>query len=271
MDCGEGVQRQVLAQGIGLNKEMTVLVTHLHGDHVTGLLGLLQTMGMAQRRRPLRVVGPPKLLDWLKVTSELLHVGLTFPIEFHPAREGVVLRHGAFKVRAARAQHSVEAYSYLVEEISRPGEFFPGKAKRLGVPEGKLWSRLQKGRSILIGEKKVTPAQVTGTPRPGRKVGYSGDTRPTPRLARFFRGCDLLIFDSTFQGKDWEKAVDRKHSTCVEAAELAKKARVSRLALTHFSARYSTVSPLVKEAKAIFLNTFAASDGMKVDVDYPGS
>ncbi len=271
MDCGEGVQRQVLSQGIGLNKQMTILVTHLHGDHVTGLLGLLQTMSLAQRRKPLNIVGPPPLLKWLKVTSELLHIGLTFPIDFVPARQGIVLRSKQFRVKATKALHSVEAYSYVVEELSRPGIFYPKKAKKLGIPEGKLWSRLQKGRKVKIGGKVVIPSEVTGPHRPGRKVGYSGDTRPSSRLARFFSGCDLLIFDSTFQGKDREKAVERKHSTCLEAAEVARSARVKRLALTHFSARYRSVASLVKEARGVFPNTFAAADGMRVEVDYPSS
>ena len=271
MDCGEGVQRQVIQSGIGLNKETTILITHLHGDHVTGLLGLLQTMALAQRRKELRIVGPSTLKRWLDVTSKMLHIGLTFPIEFSAARSGVVLRTRGFTVKAAKARHSVEAYSYLLEERGRPGEFHPERAKALGVPEGKLWSRLQKGRSVTVGERRVAPSDVTGRPRPGRRVGYSGDTRPSPRLMRFFKGCDLLIFDSTFKGGDRDKAVERMHSTCVEAAELARGALAKRLALTHFSARYRTASPLVREARRVFKDSFAASDGMKVEVSYPPS
>ena len=271
MDCGEGVQRQVLSEGIGLNKDTTILITHLHGDHVTGLLGLLQTMSLAQRRKPLRVVGPPKLLRWLQVTAELLRIGLTFPIEFSEAKQGTVLNLKPFRIRAAKALHSVEAYSYVVEERNRPGVFYPKRAKALGVPEGKLWSKLQSGRAVTINGMKVEPSQVTGPARPGRRIGYSGDTRPSTGLARFFSRCDLLIFDSTFRGADRDKAVERKHSTCLEAAALAKKARAKKLVLTHFSARYRSVSPLVKEARRVFPNTLAAADGMKVEVDYPAS
>jgi ribonuclease Z len=269
MDCGEGVQRRVLSESLGLGSDMTILITHLHGDHVTGLLGLLQTMSLAQRRKPLNVVGPEKLLKWLEVTAKLLHIGLTFPIRFSAAKPGVVLRTGGFRIRAARAAHSVEAFSYLVEEPGRPGIFYPERAKSLGVPEGKLWSRLQKGRSITLGGKRVEPFEVTGPPRPGRKIGYSGDTRPTARLARFFSGCDLLIFDSTFKNSDREKAIERKHSTSLEAADLARKANVRRLVLTHFSARYTSVSGLVREARMVFPNTIAASDGLSVEVAYP--
>jgi len=269
MDCGEGVQRRALSESLGLGSDMTILITHLHGDHVTGLLGLLQTMSLAQRRKPLNLVGPQKLLKWLEVTADLLHIGLTFPIHFSTAEPGVVLRTGGFRIRAARAAHSVEAFSYLVEEFRRPGIFHPERAKSLGVPEGKLWSRLQKGRSITLGGKRVEPLEVTGPPRPGRKIGYSGDTRPTSRLARFFSGCDLLIFDSTFRDSDRDKAVERKHTTSLEAAELAKKAKARQLVLTHFSARYTSVSSLVREARMVFPNTIAASDGLSIEVAYP--
>lgn len=271
MDCGEGVQRQIMSAGIGLNRPTTILVTHLHGDHVTGLLGLLQTMGMAQRSRPLTVVGPGALSKWLEVTSRLLNMGLTFPLQFVAAKAGKVIHTQDFDIRATRADHSVESYAYLVEEKPRPGIFFPQRARKLGIPEGKLWSRLQKGRAVRVNGRRITPSKVVGQRRPGRSIGYSGDTRPSSRLARFFSGCDLLIFDSTYQESDRDKAVERKHSTAGEAAHLAKTARVRRLALTHFSARYQNTSQLVKEAKAVFPNTVAANDGMKLEVDYPDS
>jgi len=121
-----------------------------------------------------------------------------------------------------------------------------------------------------VNGRTVRPNEVLGARREGRSVGYSGDTRPSPTLARLFAGADLLIFDSTFSAEDADKAVERKHSTCVEAAELAKKARVRRLALTHFSARYRNVSRLVREAREVFPETFAAGDGMSVDVPAKG-
>jgi ribonuclease Z len=271
MDCGEGVQRQVMSAGIGLNRPTTILITHLHGDHVTGLLGLLQTMGMAQRSRPLTVVGPVALSKWLDVTSRLLNIGLTFPLKFVTAHSGTVLRTQDFVIRAARADHSVESFAYLVSEKPRPGTFFPQKARRLGIPEGKLWSRLQKGRKVLLNGRTIDPSKVVGPQRPGRSIGYSGDTRPTNRLTRFFSGCDLLIFDSTYQERDRDKAVERKHSTAREAALLAKKAKARSLVLTHFSARYQNASVLVKEARAVFPRAVAAHDGMKLEVSYPVS
>lgn len=270
-DCGEGAQRQLLKYGPGLNRDTAVLITHLHGDHVTGILGLLQTMSLAQRTRELTIVGPSDLSKWLELTSEILHIGLTFEVRFVPARRGAVLKRREYTVRCEEADHSIEAYSYLLEEKQRPGEFHPERARALGIPEGRLWSRLQKGRAVLYDGRKIAPREVVGPPRQGRRVGYSGDTRPTSRLTRFFNGCDLLVFDSTFSTRDRDKAVERKHSTAAEAASLALACGAKTLVLTHFSARYKSVSQLVREARSIFPNTLAARDGLRIDVGYPDS
>ena len=269
LDCGEGIQRQLLKLRLGLNHDTTILITHLHGDHVTGLLGLLQTMSLAQRTKPVTIVAPEGLSKWLKLTYETLHIGLTFEIRFVPAKSGRVLRSRDFDFRATRADHSIEAFSYVVQEHDRPGVFFPQKARRLGIPEGKLWSRLQRGRAVKIGGRLFRPGEVMGPTRPGRRMGYSGDTRPSKRLTRFFLGCDLLVFDSTFASKDKHRAVERKHSTSPEAARVALEAHARRLVLTHFSARYRSVSALVREARTIFPGALAASDGLRLEVGYP--
>ena len=266
MDCGEGTQRSFVEHGLGINREMVVLITHLHGDHVNGLLGLLQTMSMSQRGKRLTIVGPAGLYQWVKASMRMLHIGLSFDLEFVAARPGVVLRRDAYQVRCGRATHSVEAWSYVFEEAPRPGVFDSAKALALGVPKGRKWSTLQHGRSVKVDRRVVRPSEVLGGRRLGRKVGYSGDTRPSVSLARLFKGVDLLIFDSTFAAKDADKARDRKHSTAVEAATLAKAAGARRLALTHFSARYRDVSSLVKQARKVFSETFAARDGMFVEV-----
>lgn len=266
MDCGEGTQVRFVRYGLGLNRDMLVLITHLHGDHVNGLLGLLQTMSMSQRMRTLTIVAPQALFDWLQVTTRLLHIGLSFQVLMVPVRPGVVFRGRDFRIRAARADHSIEAWSYVFEELPRPGVFNPKKALALGIPEGKKWSSLQRGRSVVVKGKKILPSQVLGPKRPGRRVGYSGDTRPTRTLVRFFAGVDLLIFDSTFASKDQDKAVERRHSTAAEAAHMAKDAGARELALTHFSARYRRTNQLLREAKKVFEQTVAAKDGLVVEV-----
>ena len=215
MDCGEGTQRSFVEHGLGINREMVVLITHLHGDHVNGLLGLLQTMSMSQRGRKLTLVGPSGLFEWVRASMEMLHIGLSFDLQFVAAKPGVVLKREAYRICCARAKHSIEAWSYVFEETPRPGVFDSKKAVALGVPEGRKWSSLQHGRSVLVEGKTIRPGEVLGPKRHGRSVGYSGDTRPSATLARFFSGADLLIFDSTFAARDADKAADRKHSTSV--------------------------------------------------------
>jgi len=185
MDCGEGTQKAFVEYGLGINREMVVLITHLHGDHVNGLLGLLQTMSMSQRGKKLTLVGPKELHSWAKVSMEMLHIGLTFDLEFVTARPGLVVSRDGYQVRCAPARHSVEAYSYVFEETPRPGVFDSSKALALGIPEGKKWSALQHGRSVVVGGRKFRPAEVLGPRRPGRSVGCSGDTRQSAALGRF--------------------------------------------------------------------------------------
>jgi ribonuclease Z len=197
---------------------------------------------------------------------KVLHIGLTFDVRFVPVRSGIVYRGKDFRVRAARADHSIESWSFVFEELPRPGVFYPQRALELGVPEGKKWSTLQRGRSVAVGGTRVTPGEVLGPKRRGRSIGYSGDTRPSGRLAKFFSGVDLLIFDSTFSSRHADLALERKHSTSVEAARLAKEAGAKRLVLTHFSARYRRVDPLLTEAQKIFPETVAAQDGLAIEV-----
>ena len=162
----------------------------------------------------------------------------------------------------------MDTFAFLLEEHTRPGVFDPEKAKRLGMQEGRKWSSLQHGRTVVVGGKRFRPADVMGERRAGRKVGYSGDTRPTESLARFFRGSDLLIFDSTFSPDDQDKAKERMHSTSVEAAELAQRADVRKLVLTHFSARYKRIESLLREARKVMPETVAAADGLTIEVPY---
>jgi ribonuclease Z len=269
MDCGESTQRKFSEHGIGFNKEMMILITHLHGDHVNGLLGLLQTMSMSQRIKILTIIAPSALLNWLKMTIDLLYIVLSFEIKFIVARTGIVYKGKEYRIVASRAHHSIESYAYVFQELPRPGIFDPEKAVSLGITKGEKWSRLQHGKEVVINGKKFRSSDVMGPKRAGRNIGYSGDTRPTKRLAKFFSDNDLLIFDSTFSFKDIDKALERKHSTALEAARLANEAKVKRLVLTHFSARYKRVSHLLREAKAIFPNTIVAKDGLTIEVPYP--
>lgn len=265
-DAGEGAQISYLKSGLGWNKKMKIFVTHLHGDHCIGILGLLQTMTLQNRTQPIEIYGPDGIEEFIAANIKVLNFGLSFPVMITSIREEIVVDEKSYIIRACEADHSITSYSYLFEEKDRPGKFFPEKAKKIGVPEGELWHKLQLGKEVQVGNRTVMPSEVLGEKRSGKKIGISGDTRPTKKLEEFFRDCDYLSFDSTFLSELQEKAVETHHSTAKEAALLAKNANVSNLILTHFSARYSDESVLLEEAKKIHSSVIAAKDLLEIEI-----
>ena len=265
-DAGEGAQISYLKSGLPWNKKMKIFVTHLHGDHCIGILGLLQTMNLQNRTESVEIFGPDGIDEFIAANIKILNFGLSFPVLISRVNEGLIVDEKDYSVFANDANHGIPAFSFRFDEKDRPGEFFPENAKALEIPEGKLWRELQMGNSIEIDGKEILSSQVTGKRRPGRKIGVSGDTRPTDELVEFFKNCDYLSFDSTFADELKDKAVEANHSTAKEAAELAEKANVSTLILTHFSARYNDESVLLEEAKKIHDNTIAAKDLLEVNI-----
>ena len=269
-DCGEGSQRSIIRAGLGFNKDCNIFITHMHGDHVVGLLGILQTMAMNRREKPVGVFGPKKIIDFIRASQEALNFGLTFDVLAREAKPGLIYDETTSKYRvfAEKSEHSAQSFAYLFEEKEKPGRFHPERALKLGIPEGPLWSKLQHGEEVLspTSGKKIKPAQVLEKSREGRRVGVSGDTRPTKLLESFFKGCDVLIFDSTYSDEHKQNALENLHSTSREAATVAKRARVRQLILTHFSARYRSVSHLVRQAREVFPATIAAKDFLVYEV-----
>ena len=265
-DAGEGAQLSYLKSGLGWNKKMKIFVTHLHGDHCVGILGLLQTMTMQNRTEPLEIYGPEGIEEFIAANIKVLNFGLSFPVMITSIEEEKVVDEKTYSVFSCKADHSVPAYSYLFEEKDRPGRFNTEKAKQLGIPEGKLWNQLQNGHEIKVGDKIVKPSEVLGEKRPGKKIGISGDTRPTKELEEFFKNCNYLSFDSTFLDELKDKAIETYHSTAKEAATLAKNANVENLILTHFSARYKDESVLVDEAKTIHGSVIGAKDLLEIEI-----
>ena len=265
-DAGEGAQISYLKSGLGWNKKMKIFVTHLHGDHCIGILGLLQTMTLQNRTEPMEIYGPDGIEEFIAVNIKVLNFGLSFPVMITTVREGTVVNEKTYTINSCEADHSVISYSYLFQEKDKPGRFFPDKAKELGVPEGELWHKLQTGQDIQVGDKIVKSSDVLGEKRPGKRIGISGDTRPTKKLEEFFKDCDYLSFDSTFSHELQNKALETHHSTAKEAADLAKKANVSNLILTHFSARYNDESVLLEEAKTIHSSVIAAKDLLEIEI-----
>ncbi|HEY3094637.1 MAG TPA: ribonuclease Z [Nitrososphaera sp.] len=268
-DAGEGMQRNFIKAGLGMNRKMKIFISHMHADHCVGLLGLLQTMALQEREKSIDIYGEPRVREFLEENMRILNFGLTFDVHVHTIRkEGFVVEEDEYKVTCCEGLHSIPSLAYCLEEFDRPGQFDVEEAKKLRIPEGKLYGKLQHGHDITYKGRKIRSSQVVGPPRRGRKIGISGDTRPTDKLVRFFRRCDVLVFESTYSNDKRQKAIENWHSTAAEAATLAKKAGAERLFLTHFSARYEETSVLVKEASAIHSGVEAAEDLKVVEIPY---
>ena len=265
-DAGESTQISYMKSGLGWNKKMKLFVTHLHGDHCVGILGLLQTMSMQNRTESLEIFGPKGIDEFLAANIKILNFGLSFSILITIVNEGTIYENNKFLIHAAKANHSITAFSYLFEEKDKPGRFNVEKAKELGIPEGELWNKLQNGEDITNNEKIIKPEQVLGKKRLGKKIGISGDTMPTKELEKFFRECDYLVFDSTFLDEEKQKAQDTCHSTAKQAAELGKNANVKNLILTHFSTRYKDEIGHKTEAEQIHNSVITAKDLLEVEI-----
>lgn len=265
-DAGEAAQISFMKSGLGWNKKMKIFVTHLHGDHCVGILGLLQTMSMQNRTETLEIFGPKGIEEFIAANIKILNFGLSFPIIITTIKEGKIFEDEKFSMYVCKANHSVTAFSYLFEEKDKPGRFNLEKAKELEIPEGKLWSELQKGNEITVNEKTIKPKQVLGEKRPGKKIGISGDTMPTEDLEKFFENCDYLVFDSTFLDEEKPRAQETCHSTAKQAATLGKNAKVKNLILTHFSARYKDENGHLKEAQEIHDSVITARDLLEVEI-----
>lgn len=265
-DAGEAAQISYLKSGLGWNKKMKIFVTHLHGDHCIGLLGLLQTMTMQHRTETLEIYGPSGIEEFISANIKVLNFGLSFPVIITIVEDGIVFDSKIYSIYACKANHSVTTYSYLFVEKDKPGRFDLEKAKSLAIPEGKLWNQLQNGMEIKIDGKIILPEQVLGEKRPGKKIGISGDTMPTKELEKFFEGCDYLVFDSTFLDETADKAEETCHSTAKQAATLGKNAKVKNLILTHFSARYKDETRHLEEAKQIHESVITAKDFLEIEI-----
>ncbi len=263
-DAGEGAQISYIKSGLGWNKKMKIFVTHLHGDHCIGILGLLQTMTLQNRTEAIEIYGPDGIEEFIASNIKVLKFGLSFPVMITAIQEECVVDEKTYTVHACEAEHSIPAFSFVFQEKDRPGRFHPDKAKEIGVPEGELWHKLQTGHEVKVGNKTVKPSDVLGEKRPGKKIGISGDTRPTKKLEEFFKNCDYLVFDSTFKDDLKDKAIETFHTTAIEAAQLAKNANVLNLILTHFSARYKDNIELAEEAKKIHGSVIAAKDLLEI-------
>lgn len=259
-DCGEGTQRQLMRSSVSFMKIKKVFVSHLHADHFLGLPGLIQSMSLNGREDDLLVFGPKGTAVTVRSMLELGYFKCAFKVIATDLSPGTKLDFGTYSVTCAAAVHSVPALAYALQEHPRPGRFDLRKAKKLGIPEGPLYRKLQEGRHVVVKDRRIAPDEVLGAPRPGRKVVYSGDTKPSRRIVELARGADVLVHDSTLDSSHSQLAADFGHSTAAEAARVAKDAGVQMLFLVHLSPRYDDGKVLEKEATAVFENSRVAED-----------
>lgn len=271
VDCGEGTQRQMMRYGITFALD-DVFFTHLHTDHLLGIVGLTRTLNLQGRTTPLRLWGPRgtgrKLLEAVRFNGERV----AFPIEVHEVDPGTPIERSAdHAVVPFLVEHpGAPAVGYALVEHERRGRFNPDLAREMGVPEGPLWGQLHRGRPITLDDGRVIdPATLVGPTRPGRTIVITGDTRPCSATIDAARDADLLVHEATFTEDEADRAKETGHSTAREAALVARAAGVRRLVLTHISARYSRdTRDLEAQARAAFPDVLVARDGTELEVPY---
>jgi len=268
-DCGEGTQQQMMRAKTGM-KITAIFITHFHADHVLGIPGLLQTLSLQGRTEPLEIYGPKGVKRFLYHLLSLGYASKNFDVRAIELQHGDVIRRQNYEIRAFKTEHNIRSIGYVLEEAMRPGKFNRERAIELGLKPGPLFSKLQHGESVFVNGREIRPEDVLGPPRPGRKIVYTGDTRPCESVIQAAENADILIHDGSLSENEKELAIEYMHSTVTEAAEVAAKANVRKLILTHISARYDAedAKKLEEEARKIFPNTIVASDLMTIDVKY---
>ena len=267
IDCGEGTQIAIKEKGWSFKPIDVICFTHFHGDHISGLPGLLLTMGNADRTEPLTLVGPKgleRVVNALRVIAPELPFEIKY-IEINGAEQ--VFDLFGYRITAFKVNHNVLCYGYTVE-ILRQGRFSPERAKEKGIPL-KLWNPLQKGMTMTVDGITYTPDMVLGPPRKGIKVTYCTDTRPTESIVTHAALSDLFICEGMYGEEDKiDKAKDNKHMTFREAARLARQAEVSEMWLTHYSPSLVRPEDYMGEVRAVFPNSFPGKDAKSIELNF---
>jgi ribonuclease Z len=270
-DCGEGTQRQMMRYGTSYALE-DIFFTHMHADHMLGVIGLFRTLALQGRTDPMRLWGPVGCTELLRQAIALGSEKDKFPFEINEVAVDTPIQRKGYSIVPFAVDHNGKsAVGYALVEDIRLGRFNPDRARELGIPEGPAWGKLHKGESVTLEDGRVfDPSELVGESRPGRKVVFTGDTRPAAGTIKISEGADLLIHEATFSDEEQPRAVDTGHSSAREAAEIAAKAGVKQLILTHLSARYSVnASELLQQAREVFPECIIARDGLEIEVQFP--
>lgn len=275
-DAGEGTQVSLRALNLRWKKISAILISHTHADHVTGLPGMLMLSSQVDREEPLTIIGPPRIAEYVESNRRVLEMYINYEIRVHEiadtSRPGEVYRGDGFAIRSFPLKHSRTCVGYSLEEDPRPGVFHPDRAVAAGIPRGPMWSELQAGRAVTTPDgNRVEPDAVMGPPRRGRKFTYVTDTLPLNSIVPEIAGSDLLISEGMFTEEHRESARAKKHMTAGDAARLADRAGdIVKMGLIHYSPRFTNrqLKELLREATAIFPNTFLTRDRMEIDIPY---
>lgn len=271
-DCGEGTQHQILRSDLKISQITRIFVTHMHGDHTYGLMGLLASCGLAGNPTRIDIYGPPKLEEYLKAAGRYSQTHFSYPVKVHTVQPGVIFEDEEFTVSCAPLTHRVPAFGYRVAEKDRPGRFDVDRAIKLGIPSGPLYGRLKRGEVITLPDgRMINGADLCGETQIGRKFVYCTDTIYCENAVELSQDADVLVHEATFAHQDAELAYQRLHSTSTMAAQTALGAGVKRLIMTHFSPRYApgnaiVLDDLLAEARSIFPNTIMAHDFFSYEI-----
>ena len=271
-DCGEGTQHQILRSDIKISQICRIFITHMHGDHTFGLMGLLASYGLAGSPTQIEIYGPPGLAEYLRACQKYSHTNLAYPLKVNAIEPGKIYEDDEFIVICGYLKHRVTAFGYRIIEKDRAGRFDVEKAKAWGIPSGPLYGQLKAGQEITLPDgRQIRGTDLCAPPEVGRKVVYCTDTVYDDGAVELARDADLLVHEATFAHQDAQLAFDRLHSTSTMAAQVALGAGVKQLIMTHFSPRYApgnsvVLDDLLQEARAIFPHTELAYDFLTYEV-----
>ena len=271
-DGGEGTQVSLRRLNLRWKKISAIFVSHTHADHVTGLPGLLMLSSQVDRDEPMYIYGPPRIAEYIETSRRVLDMYINYEIIVKEITQpGIVYQGEDFHIRAFKLRHTKQCLGWTLEEYQRPGEFYPEKAKALGIPMGPLWGQLQHGGTITLEDgRKIHSSEVMGIARKGRKFSFVTDSLYFPEIAAEVENSDLFICEGMFENALEEDARDKKHMTAFQAAVLARAARVKQLGLIHYSPRYTDfeLQTLLDEAQSVFSNTVLTRDRMVFPLEF---
>lgn len=270
-DCGEGTQHQVLHSPLKLGKLEYIFITHLHGDHIFGLPGLLSSRSYQGGDTPLTLFGPPGIRTYLETALTLSQTHLAYELKVQEIAGGIVFADDQFEVTAAEVEHRIACFGYRVRERDRPGKLDEARLRADGVPAGPLYGRLKRGEDVALDDGRIVRgADYVGAPIAGRTVVIMGDTRRCAAAVELARGADVLVHEATFAADLAPMAQQYYHTTSTDAAEVAAEAGAKALILTHISSRYAgeEAEALAAEARSVFPNTVVAYDHTVVSVPF---